>query len=135
MEDQLETRSEDKIPKGSIVKYFQHFLNRDLNSNPEVGEPVVNDNSLEKLSEELIQFFNFNNLDSSTTSQKEKLVQKIIKLGGEDYTAEDLRRDILKIEMEDSLLMQGNQSGTKTKISQKEDRTSMGNLLAIDHDD
>ena len=57
-------------------------------------------------------------------SQKEELIQKIIKLEGENYTAEDLRKDILIIEMEDRLRKQDAQIGSKTKTCQGKDRPS-----------
>ena len=97
--------------------------------------PESKDKCLEKLSEELIQVFNFDNIHRSTTSQKEALVQKIIKLGGEDYTAEDLRRDILRIEKEDNLLKQDKQIGNKADISQETDITIMGDLKVAEQKD
>ena len=58
--------------------------------------------NLEQLSEELIQVFYFENIDKSTDSQKEELIKKILKLGGKNYTCEDLRNDLLRIEQEDN---------------------------------
>ena len=46
--------------------------------------------------------FSYDNIENSRDSQKRKLVQRIIKIGGEDYTVEDLGRDILLIEVEDN---------------------------------
>ena len=106
VENQLQPRWEGKDTEETIVKDLQYFLNKDLESTMDVAFPESQDKYLEQLSEELIQVFNYDNIHRSTTSQKEALVQKIIKLGGEDYIAEDLRRDILKIEMEDILLKQ-----------------------------
>lgn len=56
---------------------------------------------IEPLIEELIQVFNPENINDSTTPQKEYLLNKVLKLGGKNYTYDDLRRDILSIEQED----------------------------------
>ena len=82
------------------------------------------DNNLEQLSKELIEVFNFDNLDKSTSSQKEKMVQKVIRLGGDNYTTEDLRRDILKIQMEDSTTTWSINTRSKIKGNQGTDRTA-----------
>ena len=63
------------------------------------------------------------------------LVQKIIKLGEEDYTTEDRRRDILKIEMEDNLLQQYENYGNKSKVNQEMNRIRIGNLTELNHVD
>ena len=64
------------------------------------------DKELEQLLKELIRVFSYDNIDKSSDTQKEKLIQRIIKLGGKDYMTEDLRRDIIKIEAEDKFLRQ-----------------------------
>lgn len=96
-EIQLQAQIEGKSLEVSISKDLQLFLNEDLEFTPEVGISEFEDNSLEQLSEELIKVFHFDNLDKRITSQKERLIQKIIKLGGDEYTVEDLQRDMIKI--------------------------------------
>ena len=90
----------------SIVADVQNFLNKEVDYMLEEKIPEADDNELEQLSEELIQVFSFDCINNSTASQKEKLIQRIIRLGGKDYIVEDLRRDILKIEMEEKSLDQ-----------------------------
>ena len=81
----------------------------------------------------MIQVFNFDDLDNSTISKKEELIQRIIKLGGDDYTAEDLQRDIIAIQLEDSEMKQVKQSRIKTKDKQEGDRTIMGEATALEN--
>lgn len=57
--------------------------------------------NLESLTEELIEVFIFENIDRSNDAQKENLIQRVLKLGGDNYTREDLKRDLLKIEGDD----------------------------------
>ena len=116
----------DRSLEFSISKDLQHFLNEDLELTPESGIPELEDRNLEELSEELIKVFDFDNLDKSTTSQKENLIQKIIKLGGNDYTAEDLQRDMIKIQMEDNERKQDNQQKKKSKVNQENIQTNTG---------
>ena len=124
MEVQPESQIEKRNLDGSVVKDFQQFINMDVYSTPELDISERKDKKLDQISEELIQVFDFDNLDSSTLSQKEELIQKIIKLGGENYTADDLRKDILIIEMEDRLRKQDTQIGSKIKTCQGKDRLS-----------
>ena len=56
------------------------------------------------------------------------MVQKIIELGGKNYTEDDLRRDILKIEMEDILRKQDKQFGIESNTNQEEVRQNNGNM-------
>ena len=124
-ETQTPTQIDGKSLEVSISKDLQQFLNEDLESTPEVGLSEHEANSLEQLSEELIKVFDFDNLDKSTFSQKERLIQKIIKLGGDDYTAEDLQRDMIKIQMEDSARKQDKQNEEKSKVNQEGKQTNM----------
>ena len=57
--------------------------------------------------------FNYEDFENSTNSQKEKLIQSIIKLGGKNYTVEDLRRDIIKINEEDKLRKESQKEGMR----------------------
>lgn len=77
---------------------LQDFLNEDVEAQYlDVGEHE----DLNLLTEELIQVFNYDNNDECNEEQKEELMKRVLKLGGENYTFEDLRRDILLIEEED----------------------------------
>ena len=88
-----------------LVKEFQEFLNKD---NP--WDPAWEDGSISKweesspnhLIDDLIQVFSFENIDKSTDTQKKELIQRILKLGINNYTCEDLWRDLLKIDYEDN---------------------------------
>jgi hypothetical protein len=53
---------------------------------------------IERLSEELIWVFDFKNEDNCNISQKEELLQQVLQLGGDNYTFEDLIRDLLSFE-------------------------------------
>lgn len=55
----------------------------------------------ELLIDELIQVFNLDNIDKTSDSQKEELMQRVLKLGGDNYTFKGLRRDLLTIDDED----------------------------------
>ena len=57
---------------------------------------------LEHLTKDLIQVFSPDNINESSIVQKENLLKRVLKLGGEEYSFEDLRRDIMSIELEDS---------------------------------
>ena len=64
------------------------------------------DEDLEQLTDEFVQVFCFKDIDNSTEAQKEELIQRILKLGGNNYSCEDLRRDLLCIEAEDNIMGQ-----------------------------
>lgn len=135
VEAQAQIQIEGKIPNNTIIEDLQLFLNKDLDSTSEAGATEVKDYGLEDLSKELIQIFDFDNLERSTTSQKEKLVQKVIKLGGEGYTAEDLKRDILNIQLEENDRRQDKQMESKSKDSQTIDRIDMDDMTEIENND
>lgn len=80
------------------------------------------DKDLDQLTEELIQVFSFNSINCNTNSQKEALIQRILKLGGKYYTNEDLIRDLLKIEMEDDLLRKTQKCGSAIVSNQEANR-------------
>ena len=86
----------------SIFTNVHNFLNQDPDPPFEEEEQGIDDKELEQLSEELIRVFSYDNIENSTDTQAETLIQRIIKIGGKDYTVEDHRRDILKIEAEDN---------------------------------
>ena len=79
------------------------------------------DESLEKLTDELVQVFCFENIDNSTKTQKEELIQRILKLRGKDYTIEDLRRDLVSLEMEDNIKGQF-QISEKVMVTEHKDK-------------
>lgn len=133
METQSKSLIEGRNSEVSIAKDFQHFLNEDSNSTPEIGISKFEVNNLEQLSKELIQVFNFDDLDNSTISQKEELIQRVIKLGGDDYTAEDLQMVIIAIQLEDSEMKKLKQSGIKTKDKQEGDRKISGEATAVEN--
>lgn len=56
---------------------------------------------INQLIDELVQAFCPEDCDNTSTTQKEELIPRIIQLGGENYAYEDLRRDIINIQMED----------------------------------
>ena len=83
------------------IEFFQNFLNRDIPDSEERNYDELDKIDMEKienLTEELIQVFDFNNIDNTSLAQKEELVKKVLQLGGKEYTKEDLRRDILALE-------------------------------------
>ena len=59
------------------------------------------DENLEQLTDELVQVFSFQEINNSSEEQKTELIQRIIKLGGSNYTCDDLRRDLISIEAKD----------------------------------
>ena len=70
-------------------------MNNNLSNNEELDKQIdVEDEkeTLEQLTQELIQVFNFENLDKSSANKIESLLQRVLKLGGDDYTYEDFVR-------------------------------------------
>ena len=80
----------------------------------------LEEDSLDLLPNELVQVFSFENIDKSTEAQREELIQRILKLGGNNYTCEDLRRDLLNIEIEDNDKSQSRISGNGLATKQKD---------------
>ena len=113
MLDQTGLRNRDRNTKGPIAIVVQDFLNQDQESPFEEEESGADEEELEQLSEELNRVFNYEDFENSTNSQKEKLIQSIIKLGGKNYTVEDLRRDIIKINEEDKLRKESRKEGMR----------------------
>ena len=90
-----------------LVKEFHDFLNKEGNLDQGMDNVSLSESdetSLEQLSDELVQVFCFENIDKSSNAQKEDLIKRFLKLGGKNYTCEDLRKDILKIEQEGNSL-------------------------------
>ena len=104
--DQTVVWVKDRTLEEATVRDVQHFLSQDLIPPFEQEDLNEDDNELEQLSEDLIKVFNFDSIENTSDDDKAKLIQKIIKLGGKDYTAEDLRRDIIRIEAEDEMWRQ-----------------------------
>lgn len=48
----------------------------------------------------MIQVFDMENGDNHNITKKEELLQQVLQLGGDNYTFEDLRRDILSFNEE-----------------------------------
>lgn len=99
-------KKKDQYTKGidsSLTTEVQNFLNKDIIMDSVVDILILEDKDLDLLSKELIQVFSWDNIDDSSDVQKGELIQKILKLGGDNYLVEDLRRDLLKIEIEDKM--------------------------------
>lgn len=87
-----------------LSKEFEDFLNKDTIWEKELENMCTSkleEENLYLLTEELFQVFSFENIDKSTKAHKEDLIHKVLKLGGDNYTCEDLRKDLLNIENED----------------------------------
>ena len=87
-----------------LTQEFHEFLHGDLIWDKELESTSLTkseEDNLDSLSGELIQVFSFENLDKSIVAQKENLIQRVPKLGGDNYTCEDLKRDIINIESDD----------------------------------
>ena len=83
LEDNLPDKGANgKMIVGSITKEVQNFLNEDMDMIPEVEILNSEDKDLDQLTEELIQVFSLDNINHSTDSQKEALIQRILKLVG-----------------------------------------------------
>ena len=84
-------------PKDIPIQGFQNFLNQKEDTQKELEtwcfKKEEND-YIEKLSEELSRVFDFENKDDDILAQKEELLQKVLKMGGENYTFTDLKRDL-----------------------------------------
>ena len=103
----------------SPIKEFQDFLNKDCItdfSNAELDIAEKERLKMDQLAEELAQVFYPENIEDSSMARKEELIQKVIQLGGENYSCEDLRRDILKIQREDTVSALSNQSDLAKQI-------------------
>ena len=72
-------------------------------TNVEVDIGESKEVNLDQLIDELVQIFFifFDKIDKTLAAQKEEIIQRILKLGGNNYTCEDLKKDILDIELED----------------------------------
>ena len=72
-------------------------------TNVEVDIGESKEVNLDQLIDELVQIFFifFDKIDKTLAAHKEEIIQRILKLGGNNYTCEDLKKDILDIELED----------------------------------
>jgi hypothetical protein len=89
------------IEIGEMSRDFSKFLNEDISFNNDIDLDDNENEEIELLTEELLQVFNPDSINESTILQKENLLNRVLKLGGENYTYENLRRDIMSIEQED----------------------------------
>ena len=100
--DRLEDFSES-VPEVIPIHVFQNFLNQneDMQTESEIGLLKKEDNEyIERLSEELCRVFDFENKAEDIQAQKEELLRKVLKLGGENYTFSDLKKDLQSFERE-----------------------------------
>ena len=91
---------------GAIYQDFTKFMNNNISDIEDSEDEDKVDENLERLTKDLIQVFSLGNLDKSSTNQKKNLLKRVLKLGGEDYSFEDLRKYIMSIEEEDSIQRQ-----------------------------
>ena len=75
---------------------------------------------INQLTKELIQVFCPDNLDKTSESHKKELVLRVLELGGENYTSENLRRDLLNIQMEDMKTKFTKQAGILNQIMEED---------------
>ena len=108
-------------------------MNQDQDSSFEEDEVEVDEEELEQLSEELIRVFNYEDIENNSNTEKEKLIQSIIKLGGKNYTVEDLRRDIIKIESEDKMKRMSGKEEKRTKEDPDRNSTDFDQNLCRSH--
>ena len=128
---QLDLGNKGKEIGDSIITEVQNYLNQAEDSLLEEGTPITDNKELEHLADELNQVFSYDNINNNTVSQKENLIQKIIKLGGNGYTVEDLRKDILRIELEDSLMRKDENVEIVSKVNKEGNIVSMSNMLEL----
>ena len=107
---------------GTPILELQEFLNTEgaldsIDTNINLTEEE--EASINQLTEELIQVFSLDNIDKTSESQKKELIQRVLKLGGENYSSENLRRDLFKIQMEDMKTTFINQSGILNQIMEE----------------
>lgn len=85
------------------VQYFQKKLNQKEDRNEVLNIDLLKREEIdyiEELSDELNRVVDFHNVDSDNRAQKEELLQKVLQLGGENYTFSDLRRDLSSFDEE-----------------------------------
>ena len=123
--DQSVMWDKDRTLEEATVRDVQHFLSQDSIPPFEHEDLNEDDKELEKLSEELIKVFNFDSIENTSDTEKEKLIQKIIKIGGKDYTVEYLKRDIIKIEVGDEAWRQSCKQGKRLREDQDLNITDM----------
>ena len=69
-------------------------MNNDISKNDDLEIFYLDEaekENLELLTDELIQVLNLDNIDKSSDEQKEELMQRVLKLGGDKYTFEDVQ--------------------------------------------
>lgn len=84
---------------------------------------------LDQLTDELVQVFCFEDIEESSEAQKATLIQRIIKLGGDNYTYDDLRRDLMIVEIGNNAKRQIQDSGPSPKDNQQ---GKEGNMIGKD---
>ena len=107
---------------GTPILELQEFLNTEGASDSadtNINLTEEEEASINQLTEELVQVFSPDNIDKTSESQKKELIQRVLKLGGENYSSENLRRDLLKIQMEDMKATFINQSSILNQIMEE----------------
>lgn len=127
---ELVVKMKDYKCEGSLTKMVQVFLNREDNIEIELSEE--SDDNLDQLTDELVQVFSFEDINNSLEDQKEALIQRIIKLGGCNYTCDDLRRDLISIEVEDKAIRQEQSADKKVVVLGKRVDNSIENGVEED---
>ena len=75
-------RNEAKQNIESISRDLSHFLNRSTSDLEETESEAISNEHLERLTEDLIYVFSPGNSDTSSLTQKEDLLKRLLKLGG-----------------------------------------------------
>ena len=108
--------------KDTPILEFQEFLNTEGSSDStdtKINLTEDEEARINQLTKELVQVFSPDNLDKTSESQKKELILRVLKLGGENYSSENLRRDLLKIQMEDMKATFIKQSGILNHIMEE----------------
>ena len=127
----MNSNTADKVP----IKEFQEFLNSDNALVSPLGEGSISkieEDRLNLLTEQLVQVFSEENIEESTDAQKEELIKELLILGGNNYTYEDLRKDLLKIENEDNNQRQSQIKEQDEQQKQKEKDDSNTSIVEAD---
>ena len=119
----------DQIKQGksqteaSPILELQKFLNTEGSPgypDKEMCMTKEEETKINQLTEDLVQAFCPDNLDKTSEAQKKELVLRILELGGENYTSENLRRDLLNIQMEDTKAALVRQTGILNQIMEED---------------
>lgn len=73
-------------------------MNEEISTNEDINIDYKESEEIDLLTEELPHIFNPENYNESTIPQKENLLQRVLQLSGENYTFDNLRRYLMRIE-------------------------------------